>query len=273
MINRRRAIGRRDQTKRARSAIFYGETVALVIALVVALPTSRALAANDIAATRTLVAAQYQLTSLMVINLSSGLASEGVFVKHVQRECPDTGAEAPPSASIEAQKLVEEMGGALLVTLLHNDRHAIHHFARLIAPLHWSASTLTNMLHAEAVKLEQFSGLAAPDLCADMRAWAASQFEVAPARTLEFDQQVTASESARGQSDLKMVQPYEDSRTNALARRVNALRRRFELRETKRGLRALFALVRAVFGNKCMPGKLCLPFQALTPSDFEHGQI
>jgi len=268
-----RAIGGRDQTKRARSAICSGQTVALAISLAVALPISPALAESNIASTRRLVAAQYQLTRLMVINLSSGLSTEDAFVKDVQRECPGAGAEAPPSASTEAQKLVEEMGGALLVMLLHNDRHAIHRFVRSIAPLYWSASRLTNMFKAEAAKLEQFSGLAAPDLCADVRAWAASQFEVAPARTLQFDQQVTASESGRGQSDLKMVQPYEDSKTNALARRVNALRKRLELREAKHGLRALFGLVRAMFGNQCMPGKLCLPFQALTPSDLERGQI
>jgi hypothetical protein len=168
---------------------------------------------------------------------------------------------------------VHEIGGALVVKLLHTDRHAILRFTRSVAPLHWSANKLTNTVKAEAVKLEQLSSFAIPDLCADARVWATSHFEILPTRTEQFDQQLTANESGPEQTNLRLVQPYEDSKTRALARRAQALQRRFERREGKHALRAFFALVRAIFPGQCTPGRLCLPFQVLTPGDLERGQI
>lgn len=272
--NHRRMTLRRDRTKRAwrYGPICYVQIAALGSSLALALQTSPANATNDAAPTRTFVAAQYQLTRSVDLNLTSGLTSMDAFVKHVQRECPNVGSEAPPSALVQAQKVVREMGGALLVVLLHNDRHAILRFTRVVAPLHWSASRLTNIVKSEALKLEQFRSIAIPDLCADVRAWATRHFEVLPTRTVQLDQQLTASESSLHRSDLRVVQGYENSKIRALARRAQALQKRFERREGKHALRAFFALVRTIFGQ-CTPGKLCLPFQVLTPGDLERGQI
>ena len=274
-----RAIRRGDRTKRTRGygvAICYMQAVALGSSLAMALvplQASPALATNDAAQTRTFVAAQYQLIRLIDVKLTSGLTSIDELVKLVRRGCSSVGSGAPPSALAQAQELVHEIGGTLLVKLLRNDRHVILRFVHSVTPLHWSANKLTNTVKAEAVKLEQFSNFPIPDLCVDARAWAASHFEILPTRVEQFDQELTANGSGLQQNNLRLVQPYEDSMTRVLARRARALQKRFERRERKNALGAFFALIRAIFPGKCTPGKLCLPFQVLTPGDLEHGQI
>jgi hypothetical protein len=101
-----------------------------------------------------LVAAQYQLTRVVDANLTTGLPSMDALVEHVRRQCPNVGSQAPPSALVQAQKLVQEMAGALLVKLLHSDRHAILRFAHSVAPLHWSANKLTNTVKADGVPMK-----------------------------------------------------------------------------------------------------------------------
>jgi hypothetical protein len=215
-----------DWTKRARYgvAVCCGAATILASALTVAVQTSRAATTNDATATRTLVTAQYVLTRVIHANLRSGLASMDALVGRVQRECPDVGTQAPPSALGQAQKLVREMAGTLLVVLLHNDRYAIVRFEHAVTPLHWSMSKLTNMVKSEARKLEQFSSLRIADPCADAQVWAAKHFKSLPTGTVKFDQELTAGENSVQQSYLGMVQPYEDSKTRALARRTQAMR-------------------------------------------------
>lgn len=74
-------------------------------------------------------------------------------------------------------------------------------------------------------------------------------------------------------SKIESIESYEDERTKVLGRRLAVLRERFELHEGKPALRDLFTLLRAISGEKCTSGKICLPFQVLTPGDLEHGQI
>lgn len=254
-------------------AICLGQAATLGTALVLAVSISTALDTNNASSTRKLIVAQYQLTRLLAANLTSGLASMDALVERVRRECPGVGSEAPPSALGQAQKFVQEMGGILVVTLLHSSRHAIIRFVRLVAPLHWRTSKLTNMVKAEVSKLDELDNITIPDLCMNVRAWATSHFAVLPIATLQFDQGLTASESGLRRPVIKIIQPYEDPRTRALARRVHILQKRFELRESKHSLRYSFALVRAIFGSKCTSGRLCLPFQVLTPGDLERGQL
>jgi hypothetical protein len=195
------------------------------------------------------------------------------LVNHVKHECPNVAEGAPPSVSSQSQKIVQEMGGTLLVTLLHNDRHAIRRFELAVAHLHWSNNKLTELVKSEAGKLEKISSITVPSLCINIRAWAASHFEILPTRTEQFDPQLRAKESGLQQTNLRLVQRYEDSKTRVLARRTRALQKRFERREGNHALRAFFALIRAIFPGQCTPGRLCLPFQILTPGDLERGQI
>lgn len=129
---------------------------------------------KNVAATSALVEAQYQFTRSITAHLASGLLSEDMLVDRVRHHCPDVGAGAPPSARMEAQKFVQEMGGALLVTLLHKDRYAILRLVHTITPLHWSMGKINNIVKSEAVKLRKLSSLTIPDLCGNARSWSAS---------------------------------------------------------------------------------------------------
>jgi hypothetical protein len=261
-------------TKRARYRFVICCAVAtvLTIALTVAVQSSQASTINDARATRALVAAQYTVTRVMRANLRGGLTAVDALVEGVQRECPDAGSQAPPSALGQAQKLVRQMAGTLLVALLHNDRYAIHRFEHTVTRLRWSRRKFTNRIESEARKLEDFSNLRIVEPCADVQVWASTHFERLPMWTMKFDRELTADENSVEQSGLSLVQPYEDSKTRALARRTLAMRRQFDRDEGKHTLRAVFALVWATFGRRCKPNGLCLPFQVLTPGELEHGQ-
>ncbi len=253
-------------------AICCGVATVLTVALTVAVQISQASTTNDATATRTLVVAQYVLTRVMHANLRSGLTAMDSLVGRVQRECSGAGSQAPPSALGQAQKLVRQMAGTLLVVILHEDRYAILRFEHAVTPLRWSTSKLTNIIKSEARELVQLSNLRIVDPCSDVLVWAAMHFKSLPTWTVKFDQELTAGEDSVEQSGLSLVQPYEDSKTRVLAHRTQAMRQQFDRREGKRALRAVFTLVWATFGRQCRPNRLCLPFQLLTPGELEHGQ-
>lgn len=238
---------------RCGAALRLGRATALGIALTAAVQISPALAVDNVAPTHTLVAEQYQLMRMLVANLTSGLASMDTLIERVKHECSTVASEAPPSASSQAQKLVQEMGGTLLITLLHNDRRAIRRYVRAIVPLQWSASKITSIVKSETTKLEKLSDIAIPDLCLNVREWAERNFAVLPRLTVQFDRQLTASEGGLQPTDIKIIKSYEDASTKVLVRHVAVLRRRFKLRERRPALRGLFALVQTIFGEKCTP--------------------
>lgn len=272
--NRNHKVRLCGRTRRAkyRPAICCGAATVLTIALTVAVQISQAATTNDATATRTFVTAQYMLTRVMHANLRSGLTSMDALVKRVQRECLDAGLQAPPSALGQAQKLVRQVAGTLLVVMLHDDRYALLRFEHTVTPLQWSTSRLTNTIKSEARKLEQFSNLRIIDPCVGVRVWAAKHFKSLSTWTLKFNHELTAGEDSVEQSGLGLVQPFEDSKTSVLARRTQAMGQQFDRREGKRTLRSVFTLVRAIFGRQCRPNRLCLPFQLLTPGELEHGQ-
>jgi hypothetical protein len=247
--------------------------VTVGIALVFAAQVSLALAVDNVASTQRLVEAEYQLSREMITDLPSGLASMHALVNHVRHECPSAGAQAPPSAYSQAQQFVQEMSGSLVVTLLHDDRRSIRRIGRVVAPLQWSSRSTTNRVKSETAKLENLGRMAIPNVCLNIREWAAGHFAVVPRSTTLFDRQLAANEGDVQPSNIESIKSYKDARTKVLDRRLAVLRKRFELREGRPALRDLFALVRAIFGERCTSGKICLPFQVLTPGDLERGQI
>jgi hypothetical protein len=81
-----------------------------------------------------------------------------------------------------------EIIGAMVLAAYHAAMPQINAFVRVAARSQWSNRGLTGAIHAYAGKLRTLSRLAPPQLCADIRAWAASGYKALPASTVQFDQ-------------------------------------------------------------------------------------
>ena len=92
-----------------------------------------------------------------------------------------------------------EIIGAMVLAAYHDAQPQITAYIRVAARSHWSSRTLTASIHAYAGKLTTLSTLAAPNLCADIRAWAASGYKSLPASTVGFDQRFVPAWVALGE--------------------------------------------------------------------------
>jgi hypothetical protein len=92
--------------------------------------------------------------------------------------------------------------------------------------LRWSNAAITRRVEGYAASVHELSVLPAPDLCGDMRAWAATDYSAIPATTTQFDGHVEAIEGHP--LPLALLAPYEGPAQRALATRVAGLEARFE---------------------------------------------
>jgi hypothetical protein len=96
-------------------------------------------------------------------------------------------------------------------------------FAHTIRGLHWSNHKLTRMVDAYATKLEGFATLAAPGICADVKAWAATGYATLPASTVAFDKGFYAYDIEAEEVSLRLLRPYESATEASLLRRTESL--------------------------------------------------
>jgi hypothetical protein len=92
-----------------------------------------------------------------------------------------------------------ELIGAMVLAAYHAAQPQLNAYLRVASRSHWSSRTLTSSVHAYAAKLTTLSTLAAPNLCADIRAWSTSGYKVLPASTVRFDQRFVPAWVALGE--------------------------------------------------------------------------
>ena len=76
----------------------------------------------------------------------------------------------------------------MTIVAYHPDAAAIGAFVHAVRGLRWSNHVLTRTVRTYATQLRGLAGLALPDVCGDVRAWAVGGFQVLPASTVQFDQ-------------------------------------------------------------------------------------
>ncbi len=172
-------------------------------------------------ATRAYVKANYALVQSARANLASSKAAITSLGSTVAGECPRVAAEAPQDH--DAEQLSNEVVGALEVVAYQPDRESMLAFARAIRGLHWSNRKLTRAVAAYATKLEGFSTLAAPNICADVKAWAATGYRTLPASTVAFDKGFYAYDIEAEEVSLRLLRPYESATEASLVRETTRL--------------------------------------------------
>jgi hypothetical protein len=170
------------------------------------------------AATRAYVKANYTLVNIARANLPAAQAAIKSLGTTVSGECPLVAVDSPQDR--ESGQLSNEVVGALEVAAYQPDKESMVAFAHTIRGLHWSNHKLTRMVDAYATKLEGFSTLAAPNICADVKAWAATGYATLPASTVAFDKGFYAYDIEAEEVSLRLLRPYESATEASLLRRT-----------------------------------------------------
>jgi hypothetical protein len=143
-----------------------------------------ALAADDQAATRAYIGADFRLIHAATSKLHRGEATLRGILARVSRECPMVAARAPHDS--HATELENEVIGAMATALIALDRPAGNAFVSATRRLRWSDPKLTRSVHRYVEDVRTLLALPQPNVCADFESWAASGFTTLSAATLTF---------------------------------------------------------------------------------------
>jgi hypothetical protein len=178
--------------------------------------------AKNIATTRAYIQADYTLAHTARINMQTGEAAIETLRQTLGAECPMAAAASPENEAAAA--LSNEVIGAMSIVFIRADVQVVDGFAETVAHLLWSNPKLTRKVKAYAAKFKVLAALEMPDVCGDVRAWAASGYRTLPASTTQFDERYKANNVGIGEVPTHLLAPYEDSSE----RGVLALTRQFE---------------------------------------------
>lgn len=199
--------------------------LAALLGLGFLVPAGAVAASRDVVSTDVYLAAASMDVRAAIASMPTTIdASVAALDRRYAGECPRVDAGSIQGEA--ADPMTFEVAGALWSTGYHAVAKIVDSFDRVVEPLRWSNAVITRDVDGYAASLHELSVLPPPDLCGDMRAWAASGFSVIPASTMRFDRRVEAIEG----HPLKLVLlvPYEGPAQRALAARVAGLEARFE---------------------------------------------
>jgi hypothetical protein len=184
--------------------------LALAIAPTTALagPKARSRARRDVAATRAYIQADYALVHTARINMKTGEAALEELQSKLGAECPMAAAASPENEA--AEHLSNEVIGAMSTVFIRADVQTVGDFATAVGALHWSNQKLTRKVSSYAAKLKALTVLEMPNVCGDVKAWAASGYRALPASTTQFDQQFGSEDVGIGEVPARLLAPYED---------------------------------------------------------------
>lgn len=194
-------------------------------------PAAASATPQDVASTHAYVVAGYAALHAVVGKWSSVEADIHKLDRRFQAECPMVGAGSPQSE--EEQRLSYEVAGALWATGYHTDAKIVQAFVKAVKPLRWSNPAITRSARKFTTGLREMTALPVPDLCGDVRTWAAGGFKAVPASTEQYDRRVEAIEVK--EIPRRLLTPYVQPADKRLVARVERLASQFEELEFKRG--------------------------------------
>jgi hypothetical protein len=177
-------------------------------------------ASSSAAATQAYVQANYALVRVARSHLATSEAGPVHVLAQVQRECPRAGAGSPQNP--DSTQMSDEVIGAMVISAAQPDLQAIKTFIHTAMSLSWGNRGLTSAIHSYAGKLQTVLSLGAPNLCAEVKTWAADGFHALPASTVAFVGKFMPAWVALGYLPAQLAR-YESSATKTLARRCNPL--------------------------------------------------
>lgn len=184
------------------------------------LPAAALGASSDTVTSETYVRANYALVSAGRAKLTSAEAALQGLLGRIRRECPRIVAGSPQNEASE--KLTWEVAATMRVVAFHLVAGPIGTFARTVRTLRWSNAALTNSVHEYARRLDAEATTTAPDICADLRAWAASAYTRLPSGTLPFVNDFYPVQ-AIGMLPTRQLAPYLSGSDGGVLQRTNQI--------------------------------------------------
>jgi hypothetical protein len=186
---------------------------------------------QDVASTHAYIVAAYTALHATVTGWGTVEASVHSLDRRFGGECPGIAAGSPQTE--EEQKLSYEVAGALWATGYRTDAKIVQRFVKAVGGLRWSNPAITRSARRFTTALRQMTLLPIPDLCADVRAWAAGGYKAVPTSTLQYDRRVEAIEVK--EIPRRLLAPYVQPADRGLRIRTERLATRFEELEFQRG--------------------------------------
>ncbi len=185
-----------------------------------AAPSCALAASGDVASTQAYIQANYALVQAGRAKLAAAAAALLAVRRQIGGECPRAAAESPQNA--DSTQLSNEVIGAIVIAAIRTDLPAGANFVRAVKGLRWSNHKLTSTVQSYAGKLKVLNTLAPPNVCADVRAWVASDYRTLPASTVRFDQLFEPNWVGIGELPA-LLAPSERPNQRAVLRRTSQL--------------------------------------------------
>jgi hypothetical protein len=207
-----RRFGVRSEVMRVR-----GIVAALAMLGVLACWPAAALASSNAASAQVYVQADYALVRVARSHLAISDRAPAEVLARVEHECPGAGAGSPQNA--ESTDISNEVVGTIALAAAQPDVSAATAFLHATAKLSWSDAALTKTARKYAVNLKTELGLTAPNVCTEVKAWAASGFHALPAPTVAFAGKFVQAWEGMGLLPAGLAR-YESGPAKTLARRA-----------------------------------------------------
>ncbi len=192
----------------------------LAVSSSVAFGATPALASSNVAATQAYVQANYAALRVVISHLAASEAAAPNIVARVKGECPGAGAGSPQDP--ESTQMSDDVIGAIVIGAAQPDLQAIRTAIRATAGLSWSDAGLTREIHAYANDWKTMLSLPDPNLCSDVKGWAANGYHTLPANIVSFVERFMPSWVGAGFLPPKLSR-YESASVRALAKRSMGL--------------------------------------------------
>ncbi|HXB63940.1 MAG TPA: hypothetical protein VNV42_03580 [Solirubrobacteraceae bacterium] len=182
--------------------------VCVALAMAPAAQAAPARSAADVAATRALSRATRTLLNAARPDLPKGLAAVKRYAGQIAAECPKAAAKSPQNHG--AEQLDNQVVGALTVVGYRTAAAPIGAFYHAVKGLRWSNPALTRAVKIFATKLQKLVAIPVPNLCEDIKEWAASDYNTLSASTTQFVQRYEAvdPEAEEGPLIMRLARPY-----------------------------------------------------------------
>jgi hypothetical protein len=208
-----------------------GASIVLAALLLGAAPATASASSVDIASTHSYIRAGYALARASVARIKLAQARVKALNRRLGRECPQAGAGSPENEA--SQPMSYEVAVALWSVSYGTDAHAIRSFWSTVKRLRWSNPNVTRSARHYARSLLELATLALPDLCGDVRAWSATNFQTMPPNVLALTRRVEAIEPEPVPQ--RLLARYEQPADRSIVTRTERLETKLTNAETVLG--------------------------------------
>lgn len=188
----------------------------LAVTGALALSAAPALASSNTASTQAYVQDNYALVRVARTHLAAAEAGPLRVLAQVRAECPKAGAGSPQNP--DSTQMSNEVIAAMVVSAYKPDLSAMRTFIGAAGALSWGNHALTSAVRSYVGDLKTILSLPTPNLCGDVRAWAASGYTTLPASTVTLVAKFMPAWVALGYLPAQLAR-YESSSARTLARR------------------------------------------------------